>query len=374
MKPVYIHNIGFVANLGDSSENAWQNVRDEKSLFSEFKGSTVAPVNSEIFNNFSPEHKGYKRLDRSTQLAMFAADQLKSGLKKDASTLVAIGSSRGATDIWEEAYSAYSETGNARLLDSPLTTAGQLASNVGAYLQGENYIDIDQSITCASGLRAIADACAWLNAGFVDQAIAGGAEAPITDFTIAQMQALRILGGEGEWPCQALNPDLKENTMVLGEGSVLFELSLKPKENAPRIVGVGFGTETGNSATGLSPDGKCFQYSMKMAMKNAGWEKPDAIVAHAPGTIKGDASEVEAISQLFGEMPITSTKYLSGHCFGSSGPVSLWMAKQMMKNQRWVSPKWSQSPEPKHLTRILINAVGFGANAVSLAVENNPVL
>src|SRR5690606_3797659 len=125
------------------------------------------------------------------------------GLKKDKSTLVAIGSSRGATGIWEEAYSAYSQTGNARLLDSPLTTAGQLASNVGAYLQGENYIDIDQSITCASGLRAIADACAWLNAGFVDQAIAGGAEAPITNFTIAQMQALKILGGEGEWPCQA---------------------------------------------------------------------------------------------------------------------------------------------------------------------------
>lgn len=374
MKPVYIHNIGFVANLGANSEEAWQNVVDGKSLFSEFKGEAVATIQGEEFNNFAPEHKGYKRLDKSTRLALFAADQLKKRLKKDKSTLVAIGSSRGATGIWEEAYSSFSETRNARLLDSPLTTAGQLASNVGAYLQGKNYIDIDQSITCASGLRAIADACAWLNAGFVDQAIAGGAEAPITDFTIAQMQALKILGGEGEWPCQALNPSLDKNTMVLGEGSVLFDLSLEPQNAMAKIVGVGFGTETGNSATGLSADGKCFQHSMKMALKNAGWKKPDAIVAHAPGTLKGDASEREAISQLFGEMPITSTKYLSGHCFGSSGPVSLWMATEMIKNKQWIAPEWSQSPEPKYLNRILINAVGFGANAVSLAVENNSVL
>ncbi|WP_417611684.1 beta-ketoacyl synthase N-terminal-like domain-containing protein [Owenweeksia hongkongensis] len=374
MKPVYIHNIGFVANLGGNSQEAWENCVSKKSCFSKFNGEAVAQINDADFDKFNPEHKGYKRLDRSTQLALFAADQLKQNLNKETSTLVAIGSSRGATGIWEEAYSSFSATGNAGLLDSPLTTAGQLASNVGAYLQSSNFIDIDQSITCASGLRAIADACAWLNAGFVDQAIAGGAEAPITNFTIAQMQALKILGGEGDFPCKALMPNLDKNTMVLGEGSVLFDLSLEPKNAVAKIVGVGFGTETGNSATGLSPDGKCFQHSMKMALKATGWEKPDAIVAHAPGTVKGDASEMAAIEQLFGNIPTTSTKFLSGHCFGSSGPVSLWMAVQIIKNKQWIAPDWSQSPEPKSVNRILINAVGFGANAVSLAVEYNPVL
>lgn len=371
MKPVYINDIGFVANLGNNSTTAWQNATLGESHFSELEGYPVARVDNVEFTEFAPDYKPYRKLDRSTQLALFAAGQLKK-LERNQSTLIAIGSSRGATDTWEKAFESYSQSGSSHLLDSPTTTAGQLASNVGAYLQMEGHIDIDQSITCASGLRAVADACAWLNAGFVSQAIAGGAEAPITPFTLSQMKALKIVGGEGNWPCRALDPKLNTNTMVLGEGSVLLHLSTEESNESAKIVGVGFGTETGMSATGLSPDGQCLQASMKMACATAGWEKPDAIIAHAPGTIKGDQSEIKGIHTLFGEdIPITSSKYLTGHCFGSSGPVSIWMAIQMMKNNHWVSPDWAPQHKPETLNRIIVNAVGFGANAVSLAIEYN---
>ncbi|TNE30489.1 MAG: hypothetical protein EP346_03650 [Bacteroidetes bacterium] len=371
MKPVYINDIGFVANLGIDPLSAWQKALSGESTFTQLEGYPVARVEHSAFAEFAPDYKPYRKLDRSTQLALFASQQL-SRLKKDQSTLIAIGSSRGATETWEKAYENYTDSGASHLLDSPTTTAGQLASNVGAYLQMNSHVDIDQSITCASGLRAVADACAWLNAGFVSQAIAGGAEAPITPFTLSQMKALKIVGGEGEWPCRALDPNLNTNTMVLGEGSVLLHLSTEALEDAARIVGVGFGTETGMSATGLSPDGQCLQSSMKMACKIAGWEKPDAIIAHAPGTIKGDRSEIAGIHTLFGEeIPVTSSKYLTGHCFGSSGPVSIWMAIQMMKNNRWMRPDWAPQHEPETLNRIIVNAVGFGANAVSLAIEYN---
>lgn len=371
MKPIYIHRSSIVSGLGCDTGQTWKNVVENTSCFTERDGIAVAEVSDERFRNFKPDYKPYPRLDRSTQLALFAASGLNTGEElRNASTIIAIGSSRGATQTWEEAYAAFSESGGAAVLDSPTTTAGQLASNVGAWLRMDHHIDIDQSITCASGLRAMADACAWLNAGFAEQAIAGGAEAPLTPFTFAQMKALKIMGGNGEWPCRSLDPNLTSNTMVLGEGSVLFHLSAEAVPDAVRIVGVGFATETGVSATGLSSDGQCLQDSMRRAVQSAGWDRPDAVIAHAPGTIKGDRAELAAIDHLFGtDMPVTSTKYFSGHCFGSSGPLSVWLAERMMKEQHWVSPSWNTRPQPDNLNRIIVNAVGFGANAVSLAVE-----
>ena len=215
--------------------------------------------------------------------------------------------------IWERAYNGFKENGVSEVLDSPLTTPGQLSSNVGEYLNVDAHIDIDQSITCASGLRAIADACAWINAGFVDQAVAGGAEAPLTPFTVSQMRALNILSPDLE--CRALDFTKDNNTMVLGEGAVLFHLS-KDEEGAEGFIsGIGFSTEPGNSATGMSKEGVGFQKSMQMASQMAGWDKPDAIVAHAPGTILGDLAERNAVESLYGPTPMTSTKFKTGHMF-----------------------------------------------------------
>lgn len=369
MTPIYIHKIGLVNNLGEDSESAWQKATDGTISFSEYLDFPVARVSSSAFDQYKPDYKPYSRLDRSTQLALFAADQLSGSLRPGLKTMTAIGTSRGATDTWEKAYSEYASAGRTSPLASPTTTAGQLASSVSAHLKLEHNLDMDQSITCASGLRAVADACAWLSAGWVDSAIAGGAEAPLTPFTVAQMQALKILGPITEEPCRSLDPQLNHNTMVLGEGAVLFHLSKEPVEEGVRIVGVGFGTDVGISATGLSEIGECLQSAMKMAIDMAGWKRPDAIVAHAPGTVKGDQSEMRAIRALFNDVPVTSTKYRTGHGFGSSGPMSIWWAEQMMKNNNWLAPNWLPQSEPKNLNRILVNAVGFGANAVSLALE-----
>lgn len=371
MKPIFIKEIGFIANIGSNSDSAWKQVVERKANFDRSSEHPVARVSSKDFETFLPNFKAYSKLDKNTQLALFAVDQLKE-VEKGEKTLVALGTSRGATTTWETAYQNFLDTGNSSVLDSPTTTAGQLASNAGMYLQLKESADMDQSITCSSGLRAIADACAWLNAGFVTQAIAGGAEAPLTDFTFSQMKALRILGGNGEWPCKSLYPNLRENTMVLGEGAAAFRLSSIGTSRDVRIVGVGFGSETGMSATGLTPHGLCLQKSMSMACEAANWNQPDAIIAHAPGTLKGDASELQAISSLFGkEIPTTSSKFLTGHCFGASGPISVWMACQMLKNNHWITPPWIENKEPKKLNRIIVNAVGFGANAVSLAIEYN---
>jgi len=93
---------------------------------------------------------------------------------------------------------------------------------------------------------------------------------------------------------------------------------------------------------------------------------------HAPGTIKGDTSEMEAIKAIFGEeLPsINTNKWKIGHTFGASGLLSLELAVQMLQEQTFIGvPYLKESTGPKPLTNILINAVGFGGNAVSILVS-----
>ena len=93
---------------------------------------------------------------------------------------------------------------------------------------------------------------------------------------------------------------------------------------------------------------------------------------HAPGTIKGDLSEMKAINALFGRnVPaLTTNKWKIGHTFGASGTLSMELAILMLQKQEFIAvPFSSESREPKRLKNILINAVGFGGNAVSVLIS-----
>ena len=98
----------------------------------------------------------------------------------------------------------------------------------------------------------------------------------------------------------------------------------------------------------------------------------DAVVMHAPGTILGDTSEYKAIKKIFGKnLPLlTTNKWKIGHTFGASGLLSLDTAIQMLQTQEWEeTPFFSPQAKPKELKNILVNAVGFGGNAVSILVS-----
>jgi 3-oxoacyl-(acyl-carrier-protein) synthase len=108
---------------------------------------------------------------------------------------------------------------------------------------------------------------------------------------------------------------------------------------------------------------------MKMALGNFSPEEIDVIVMHAPGTIKGDLSEYKAIQKVFcNKTPfLTTNKWKLGHTFGASGMLSLELALFMLQKQQAIAVPFSESQqEPKQLERILVNAVGFGGNAVSV--------
>jgi len=95
---------------------------------------------------------------------------------------------------------------------------------------------------------------------------------------------------------------------------------------------------------------------------------------HAPGTIKGDTSEYNAIKLLFKDKTpaLTSNKWKIGHTLGASGGLSLELAIRMLQQQQFISiPFLKDQKHPNKIKKILVNAVGFGGNAVSLLLSIN---
>jgi 3-oxoacyl-(acyl-carrier-protein) synthase len=208
----------------------------------------------------------------------------------------------------------------------------------------------------------------------VDKFLVGGSEAPLTDFTIAQMRALKIYSkNEEEWPNRAFDLEKSQNTMVLGEGAAVCCMEIGKKENALcYIEGIGYATEVLEHNISISTEANCFKKSMKMALQNTDISAVDVIVMHAPGTIKGDLSEFKAIEKTFGEsLPLlTTNKWKIGHTFGASGMLSIELAILMMQNNKFVGVPFAKAQvQTKPIKKVLVNAVGFGGNAVSVLLS-----
>ena len=261
-------------------------------------------------------------------------------------------------------------------MSSPSTTLGNISSWVGQDLQS-NGVQFSHSITCSSALHAVLNAVAWLQSNMASHFLVGGSEAALTPFTIAQMQALKLYSKETfPYPCKSLDFSKKNNTLVLGEGAVMAALSKeKTKNTIAKISGIGFATEPLKNAVSLSDDGICLEKSMQMAMQNHTLESIDVIIMHAPGTKQGDKSEYQAVQKIFGSnLPLlTSNKWKIGHTFGASGLFSVEMAVLILQYQYFIDVPFIQLNKniDRPLRKILINAVGFGGNAVSVLVERD---
>ncbi|AMO20329.2 beta-ketoacyl synthase [Flavobacterium columnare] len=317
----------------------------------------------------------YKSLDQTVLMAILTSRNAvkQAGWKEGDDFGINIGSSRGATQLLEYYHKEFLETGMTSTLVSPTTTLGNISSWVAHDLKNKG-LAISHSITCSTGLHALLNGVAWLQAGMMDKFLVGASEASLTDFTLAQMNALKIYAKENqEYPCRALDLKKTKNTMVLGEGASSICLDASETVDAlAYIEGVGFATDELQHNISISEEALCFQKSMEMALGSTSLDAVDVIVMHAPGTIKGDSSEYKAIQKIFkSKLPLlTTNKWKLGHTFGASGLLSVEMAILMLQVQYFIGiPYLNISSKPKSIKKILVNAVGFGGNAVSVLLS-----
>lgn len=381
---VSICALASVSPLGDRPDVIWKNYESDRHFlshksfqkFDAFVGSIPEAIEVAIEKLRTSDSK-YKNLDRSVLLAIYTSRKALQQVSWDHEFGVNIGSSRGATELFEKYYDDFlsNPNGKTATLTSPTTTLGNIASWVAHDLQTNGPV-ISHSITCSTALHSLLNGIAWIRSGMSKTFLVGGSEAANTDFTVAQMRALKIYANSDsgqEYPCKALDFSKERNTMVLGEGAVSIGLEKGVRENALALIqGVGYATEELKHNISISSDAACFQKSMKMALEDAELATVDAIVMHAPGTIKGDSSEYKAIQKVFGnQMPmLTSNKWKIGHTLGASGILSLELAILMLQNQKFISVPFSKNINAdKPLNTVLVNAVGFGGNAVSILIS-----
>ncbi len=379
---IAITSIASISPLGNNANAIWENIQSDQHFFKEIDfdsqsafGAPLDAISKQEIETLKKSDSKYKSLDNSVLFAILASRKAieMAGWKSEDSFGINIGSSRGATQLFEKHYDTFLKTGKAQTLASPTTTLGNISSWVAHDLQSQGP-EISHSITCSTALHAVLNGVAWLRSGMADKFLVGGSEAPITDFTVAQMKALKIYANENEaFPCRAMDFDKKKNTLILGEGAAVCCLEKGEKQKALAYIdGFGFATEILEHNISISAEADCFQKSMKMALQNTRLEDVDVIVMHAPGTKTGDLTEWKAIQKVFGEnLPLlTTNKWKIGHTFGASGMLSIEMAILMMQHNQFVGVPFTEvKSEVKSIRKVLVNAVGFGGNAVSILLS-----
>jgi len=381
-QPISITSIASISPLGIYTEDIWANYQLASHLFKKVTfGDRIAWVSS-LSESEKSEIKAlrnsnsrYQNLDDSVLYSIFVARRAvaNAGWGKNEDFGINIGSSRGATGLFEKFHNEFLKKGTVPVLTSPTTTLGNISSWIAHDLKSKGP-NITHSITCSTALHAVLNGVAWIRSGMAKKFLVGGSEAPLTSFTIAQMKGLKIYAPEdnSEYPCRALDLDKGKNSMVLGEGAGAACLEYGIGKNSLAIIeGLGFATELLAHNISLSADAQCLQDSMLMALGGVDRKEVDIIVMHAPGTIKGDTAEFVAIQKIFGNSipALTTNKWKVGHTFGASGILSLEMAILMLQHQSFIGVPFTKYSSPQKINRVLINAVGFGGNAVSMLLK-----
>lgn len=182
---------------------------------------------------------------------------------------------------------------------------------------------------CASSLQALCQAVLALQLGHIDMAIAGGASYFHSD-TLVLFSYARSLTSRRSCPF-----DEDADGLVVGEGAVVFLLKRLNQAIADGdkiysvIRGIGVASDgKGKSLWAPRKEGQI--EAMKRAYSSACQPSSvGSIEAHATSTALGDATEMEAIAEFFGDsfgkrrIPVGSVKGNVGHTLEVAGLTGL---------------------------------------------------
>jgi 3-oxoacyl-[acyl-carrier-protein] synthase II len=258
-------------------------------------------------------------------------------------------------------------------------------------LQGPNYGCLT---ACAAGAQALAEATDLIRAGEADLVLAGGAHSMIHPLGVTGFNLLTALSTRNDAPQQASRPfDRDRDGFVLGEGAgmlILEELD-HARRRGGKILGelTGFGvTCDAYRVTDSHPEGRGAAECMRQALADSGL-KPEQIGyinAHGTSTKVNDAAETAAIKQVFGQhayqIPISSTKSMTGHLIGAAGAVEAIICLEAIRrgmipptiNYTTPDPECDLDYVPNHpracrFDHALSNSFGFGGQNVSLIIS-----
>lgn len=291
--------------------------------------------------DFDPtEHlsvKEARRLDRFSQFAVVASGEAleqagwSGGLPYDPLRIgCVVATGIGGIETVEIQHDVMRDRG-AKMV-SPLgipqymPNAGAAAVSMKHGLQGQMYGVVS---ACSGGAHAIGSAMRMIQYGDADAAVAGGAEATLTEFGYACFNSMQALSPTGvSRPFDALR-----DGFVMGEGAgvLVLEEASAARARGATILGevAGYGsTSDAFHLTAPEPTGGPASRAIELALADAGLTPQDIsyVNAHGTSTQLNDAAETAALKRALGgerahQVPISSTKSAIGHLLGAAGAV-----------------------------------------------------
>ncbi|HEX6952292.1 MAG TPA: beta-ketoacyl-ACP synthase II [Gaiellaceae bacterium] len=350
MRRVVVTGLGAVTPIGADAPSSWRAaVAGESGIdfISSFDVSEYPVRVAAEVKDFDPTQvaspKDARRLDRNVLLSLGAAREAVADARLDGAYTpdrigILFGTAIGGIAGIAEQADVLRDRGPGRVAPTFIpnvlvdTASGQLAISLG--FRGPNYAPVS---ACATGSTAVGEAAELIKRGDADAVLAGGAEAALTPLILAGFCAMRGLAAEDEHPPRASRPfDATRAGFVMGEGAcvlVLEELEAAERRGATiyaEILGYGMSNDAHHLAQ-PDPESGGVAEMMRRALARAGVE-PDQvgyINAHGTSTPLGDAAETRAIKEVFGEhayrLAVSSTKSVTGHCFGAAGAIEAMM-------------------------------------------------
>lgn len=199
---------------------------------------------------------------------------------------------------------------------------------------------------CTTGVHNIGQAARMIVYGDADVVVAGGAEKASTELGMAGFNAARALSTRNDDPAAASRPwDRDRDGFVLGDGAgvVVLEEYEHAKRRGARIYAelCGFGMSSDAFHMTLPPeDGRGAAAAMHNALQDAGVNPQQVgyINAHGTSTGAGDIAETRAIKRVFKDdayqVPVSSTKSMTGHLLGAAGAVEAIFSIQALYQQK----------------------------------------
>lgn len=401
---VVVTGMGILCPTGNTVEEAWENAAAGRTGIRTIQRFDT----SHLENHFGGEVKGFdpdgflgrrdaRRTDRVTQMALYAAKFAV----EDAGLVVTdenryqiacvVGSGIGGISTIFDSIKAYIEKGPKfvspllvpmMLPDSP---SSKISMTYG--LRGPNFAI---STACATGNNCIGEATEIIRRGQAEMALAGSSEAGLVDVAIASFNNMTAISRRNDAPERASRPfDVDRDGFVVAEGAAI--LILEELEHAKargahiyaEILGYGH-TSDAYHVTAPLETGEGAAEAIKRALEDADLKPADIdyINAHGTSTPLNDRSETLALKVALGEqaynVPISSTKSVTGHLMGAAGSVEA-VFSIMALNNNFIPPTVNldnQDPDcdlnytphvgvAKELHRVMSNSFGFGGhNAV----------
>jgi 3-oxoacyl-[acyl-carrier-protein] synthase-1 len=249
-------------------------------------------------------------------------------------------------------------------------------------------INFTLSAACASGSHSIGMGYIMIKQGLQERIICGGAQ-EINSAAMCSFDGLGTFSVNESDPARASRPfDRDRDGLVPSGGAatvILESYEAAVKRGAPilgEVVGYGF-SSNGDHISNPSISGQV--RSLQMALNHSGISIGDVdyINAHATSTPVGDSSEASAIYEVFGgNVPVSSTKSMTGHECWMAGASEIVYSLMMMKDG-FIAPNINfENPDEEsakiniisetkehNIDCFLSNSFGFGGTNSTLIVK-----